>query len=77
VGFGCDVGNAFGIELDRADKIDSMKKKVHVEFGIRTEQSSLVFGDQVLDKDLNEIIIYLGSISFMDLMIWLMRRSIT
>lgn len=32
-----------------------MKKKVQAAFGVPTEQSTLVFGDHVLDKDLSEI----------------------
>jgi hypothetical protein len=55
VGFGCGAGNVLGIELDRADKVESVKKKVQAAFGVPTEQSTLVFGDQVLDKDLSEI----------------------
>ncbi|KAG0579708.1 hypothetical protein M758_4G118800 [Ceratodon purpureus] len=48
-------GNVLGIELDRADKVESVKKKVQAAFGVPTEQSTLVFGDHVLDKDLSEI----------------------
>ena len=52
---GCNAGNVLGIELDRADKVESVKKKVQAAFGVPTEQSTLVFGDHVLDKDLSEI----------------------
>uniref|UniRef100_A0A7I4EYQ7 1-phosphatidylinositol 4-kinase n=1 Tax=Physcomitrium patens TaxID=3218 RepID=A0A7I4EYQ7_PHYPA len=49
------AGNVLGIELDRADKVESVKKKVQAAFNIPTEQSTLVFGDHVLDKDLSAI----------------------
>ncbi|XP_024370517.1 phosphatidylinositol 4-kinase gamma 6 isoform X2 [Physcomitrium patens] len=48
-------GDVLGIELDRDDKIESVKKKVQAAFNIPTEQSTLVFGDHVLDKDLSAI----------------------
>jgi hypothetical protein len=41
--------------LDRADNALSVKKKVQAAFGVPTEQSTLVFGDHILDKDLSEI----------------------
>ncbi|CAM6013712.1 unnamed protein product [Sphagnum balticum] len=50
-----DTGNVLGIELDRADKVESVKKKVQAAFCVPTEQSDLVFGDLVLDKDLSGV----------------------
>lgn len=44
-----------GIELDRGDKVDSVKKKVQAAFGVPTEQSTLIYGDHILDKDLSEV----------------------
>lgn len=49
------AGNVLGIELDRADKVESVKKKIQAAFGVPTEHSALVFGDLILDKDLSEI----------------------
>lgn len=50
-----DTGNVLGIELDRADKVQSVKKKVQALLSVPTEQSALIFGDLVLDKDLSEV----------------------
>lgn len=50
-----DTGNVLGIELDRADKVDAVKKKVQAALCVPTEQSALLFGDHVLEKDLSEI----------------------
>ncbi|CAM6092758.1 unnamed protein product [Calypogeia fissa] len=50
-----DTGNVLGIELDRADKVDAVKKKVQAALCVPTDQSALVFGDHVLEKDLSEI----------------------
>ncbi len=50
-----NAGNVLGIELDRADKVESVKKKVQAAFCVPTEQSDLVFGDLVLDKDLSGV----------------------
>ncbi|KAG0630286.1 hypothetical protein M758_1G167700 [Ceratodon purpureus] len=49
------AGNVLGIELDRGDKVESVKKKVQAAFGVPTEQSTLIFGDHILDKDLSEV----------------------
>jgi len=50
-----NAGSVLGIELDRADKVESVKKKVQAAFCVPTEQSDLVFGDLVLDKDLSGV----------------------
>jgi hypothetical protein len=41
--------------LDRGDKAESVKKKVQAAFGVPTEQSTLIFGDHIVDKDLSEV----------------------
>ena len=50
-----NAGNVLGIELDRADKVESVKKKVQAAFGVPTEQTNLIFGDLILKKDSSEI----------------------
>lgn len=50
-----NAGNVLGIELDRADQVESVKKKVQAAFGVPTEQTNLIFGDLILKKDLSEI----------------------
>ena len=35
--------------------MESVKKKVQAAFGVPTEQSTLIFGDHILDKDLSEV----------------------
>lgn len=44
-----------GLEVDRAEKACSIKKKLQTAFNIPTEQSALVCGDLVLEKELTEV----------------------
>eukprot|EP00249_Psilotum_nudum_P023564 c28924_g2_i1 orf=423-2510(+) len=50
-----DTGDVLGLELDRGDRVQSVKKKVQAALYIPTEQSNLLFGDQVLEGDLSEV----------------------
>lgn len=48
-------GNVLGLELDRSEKVQSVKKKVQAALCIPTEQSALFFGDHVVEDDLSEV----------------------
>ncbi|XP_024530026.1 phosphatidylinositol 4-kinase gamma 6 [Selaginella moellendorffii] len=50
-----DTGNVLGLELDRSEKVQSVKKKVQAALSVPTEQSALVFGDHVIEDDLSEV----------------------
>ncbi|KAJ7524849.1 hypothetical protein O6H91_17G024600 [Diphasiastrum complanatum] len=50
-----DTGNVLGLELDRDEKVQSVKKKVQAALCVPTEQSSLVFGDHELQNDLRQV----------------------
>eukprot|EP00249_Psilotum_nudum_P023566 c28924_g4_i1 orf=280-2058(+) len=50
-----DTGDVLGLEVDRSDRVQSIKKKVQAALHIPTEQSELLFGDQVLEGDLREV----------------------
>ncbi|XP_057868860.1 phosphatidylinositol 4-kinase gamma 6 [Cryptomeria japonica] len=50
-----DIGNVLGIEVDRDDKVQTIKKKLQVALCLPTEQSALTFGDVVLEHDFNEV----------------------
>eukprot|EP00850_Spirogloea_muscicola_P016517 SM000134S26960 [mRNA] locus=s134:362660:366054:+ [translate_table: standard] len=48
-------GNVVGLEVDRADKAETVKKKVQAALRVPTEHCDLVFGDHVLREDLSEV----------------------
>lgn len=50
-----DIGNVLGIEVDRDDRVQTIKKKLQVALCLPTEQSALTFGDVVLEHDFNEV----------------------
>lgn len=50
-----DIGNVLGIEVDRDDRVQTIKKKVQDALCLPTEQSALTFGDVVLEHDFNEV----------------------
>lgn len=50
-----DTGSVLGIELDRADNVQTVKKKMQTMLNVPTEQTALVFGDTVLKSDLSEL----------------------
>lgn len=50
-----DIGNVLGIEVDRDDRVRTVKKKLQEALCVPTEQSALTFGDVVLEHDFNEV----------------------
>uniref|UniRef100_A0A0C9QSX1 1-phosphatidylinositol 4-kinase n=1 Tax=Wollemia nobilis TaxID=56998 RepID=A0A0C9QSX1_9CONI len=50
-----DTGSVLGIELDRADNANTLKKKMQIALNVPTEESSLTFGDMVLKNDLSAL----------------------
>ncbi|KAH9329215.1 hypothetical protein KI387_001323 [Taxus chinensis] len=50
-----DIGNVLGIEVDRDDRVQTIKKKLQEVLCLPTEQSALTFGDMVLEHDFNEV----------------------
>lgn len=50
-----DTGSVLGIELDRADNVHSIKKKMQTMLNVPTEHTALVFGDTVFKGELSEL----------------------
>eukprot|EP00249_Psilotum_nudum_P021801 c28254_g1_i1 orf=866-3013(+) len=50
-----DTGCVIGIELDEADNVQTVKKKMQSMLNVPTDQTALVFGDTVLKNDLSEL----------------------
>uniref|UniRef100_A0A0C9QX37 1-phosphatidylinositol 4-kinase n=2 Tax=Wollemia nobilis TaxID=56998 RepID=A0A0C9QX37_9CONI len=50
-----DTGSVMGIELDRADNAQTLKKKMQLALKIPTEETALTFGDMVLKNDLSVV----------------------
>jgi hypothetical protein len=50
-----ELGDVLGLEVDRADKAGSLKKKIQAALNIPTEQLDLVCGDLILEKELTEL----------------------
>ncbi|GLJ18136.1 hypothetical protein SUGI_0320420 [Cryptomeria japonica] len=50
-----DTGSVLGIELDRADNANTVKKKMQKALNVPTDESSLTFGDTVLKNDLSAV----------------------
>ncbi|MCO5594590.1 hypothetical protein L7F22_048623 [Adiantum nelumboides] len=50
-----DTGSVHGIELDRADNAQMVKKKMQAMLNVPTEQTALMFGDTVFKGDLSEV----------------------
>lgn len=50
-----DTGSVLGIELDRADNVQTVKKRMQTMLNVPMEQTALVFGDTVLKSDLSEL----------------------
>lgn len=50
-----DTGSVLGIELDRADNAQTVKKKMQAMLNVPTEQTALVFGDTIIKGDLSEV----------------------
>ncbi|KAJ0247559.1 Phosphatidylinositol 4-kinase gamma 5 [Hirschfeldia incana] len=50
-----DTGCVLGLELDRSDNAHTVKRKLQVALHFPTEESSLTFGDLVLNNDLTAV----------------------
>ncbi|TVU09925.1 hypothetical protein EJB05_43424, partial [Eragrostis curvula] len=50
-----DNGSVFGIELERGENAQTVKKKLQLALNVPTDESSLTFGDMVLNNDLSGI----------------------
>lgn len=50
-----DTGSVLGIELDRSDNANTVKKKMQIALHVPTEESALTFGDLVLKNDLSVV----------------------
>ncbi|KAG8057112.1 hypothetical protein GUJ93_ZPchr0002g24685 [Zizania palustris] len=50
-----DNGSVLGIELERGENAHTVKKKLQVALNVPIEESSLTFGDQILNNDLSSI----------------------
>ncbi|KAG8087315.1 hypothetical protein GUJ93_ZPchr0010g9699 [Zizania palustris] len=48
-------GSVLDIELERGENAHTAKKKLQIALNVSTEESSLIFGDQVLNNDLSYI----------------------
>ncbi|CAL5013129.1 unnamed protein product [Urochloa decumbens] len=51
-----DNGSVLGIELEPGENAHTVKKKMQVALNVSTEESSLTFGDQVLNNDLSYVL---------------------
>jgi len=50
-----DNGSVLGIELERGENVQAVKKKLQIALNVPTDESSLTFGDLVLSNDLSSI----------------------
>ncbi|KAL6655393.1 hypothetical protein ACP70R_006219 [Stipagrostis hirtigluma subsp. patula] len=50
-----DNGSVLGIELERGENAQTVKKKLQIALSMPTDESSLTFGDLVLNNDLTSI----------------------
>lgn len=50
-----DTGSVLGIELDRSDNANTVKKRMQMALNVPTEESALTFGDLVLKNDLSVV----------------------
>lgn len=50
-----ETGCVFGMELDRSDNAHTVKRKLQLALNVPTDQSSLTFGDMILNNDLSAI----------------------
>lgn len=51
-----DNGSVLGIELEPGENAHTVKKKMQVALNVSTEESSLTFGDQILNNDLSYVL---------------------
>lgn len=50
-----DTGNVLGIELDRSDNVQTVKKRMQALLHVPMEQAALICGDTVLKSDLSKV----------------------
>ncbi|EEF47688.1 phosphatidylinositol 4-kinase gamma 5 [Ricinus communis] len=50
-----ETGCVLGMELDRGDNAHTVKRRLQLALNVPTEQSSLTFGDMVLNNDLSAV----------------------
>ncbi|XP_065879727.1 phosphatidylinositol 4-kinase gamma 7-like [Euphorbia lathyris] len=50
-----DTGCVLGMELDRCDNAHTVKRRLQLALNLPTEESSLTFGDMVLNNDLSAV----------------------
>ncbi|WCJ35771.1 Phosphatidylinositol 4-kinase gamma 7 [Euphorbia peplus] len=50
-----DTGCVLGMELDRTDNAHTVKRRLQLALNVSTEESSLTFGDMVLNNDLSAV----------------------
>ncbi|CAL5370763.1 unnamed protein product [Camellia sinensis] len=50
-----ETGCVLGIELDRSDNAQTVKKRLQLALNVPTEESSLIYGDMVLKNDLSTV----------------------
>lgn len=50
-----DTGNVYGVELDRADNVQAVKKRLQALLHVPMDQAALVCGDLILKNDLSEL----------------------
>lgn len=50
-----DTGCVLGMELDRSDNAHTVKRRLQIALNVSTEESSLTFGDMVLNNDLSAV----------------------
>ncbi|CAO2162931.1 unnamed protein product [Urochloa humidicola] len=51
-----DDGSVLGIELEPGENAHTVKKKMQIALNVSTEESTLTFGDQVLNNDLSYVL---------------------
>ncbi|GAB4840175.1 Phosphatidylinositol 4-kinase gamma 7 [Ancistrocladus abbreviatus] len=50
-----ETGCVLGMELDRSDNVHTVKRRLQIALNVPTDESSLTFGDMVLENDLSAI----------------------
>lgn len=50
-----ETGCVLGMELDRSDNVNTVKRRLQVALNFPTDESSLTFGDMVLKNDLSAV----------------------
>lgn len=50
-----ETGCVLGMELDRGDNVHTVKRRLQLSLNVPTDESSLTFGDMILNNDLSSI----------------------